>query len=80
MPMSTDDLPALARARLASGLTRDDMASALGLEKSQYASLEVTPLNMSIGELRALSSELNGDGKAILTQWICSLLGLKEPF
>lgn len=76
--MGAEDLPALARARLASGLTRDDMASALGMGCSDYASLEVTPLSMTVGELRLLSAELNGDGKAILGQWICSLLGLKD--
>lgn len=80
MPMDTEDLPVLARARLASGLTRNDMASALGMERSRYASLEVMPLNMTMGELRILSSELNGDGRTILGEWIYSLLGLKEPF
>ena len=54
------------------------MASALGMGCSDYASLEVTPLSMTVGELRLLSAELNGDGKAILGRWICSLLGLKD--
>ena len=64
----------IAYARLASALTTDEAAAALGMSKSEYIRHEEHPLELTLGELKALSSELNEDGISYLCKWTCTLL------
>ena len=67
-----EDLSPIALARLASALTMDDAATITGMSKSTYAHAEEHPLELTLGEFRALSKELNADGRKVLQEWIAS--------
>lgn len=71
-----DDLSKLALARLASGLTLEDAARATGMSPRDYEQAERRPFGMSVGELRALCSELNKDGSKIMHEWMDDLFRL----
>lgn len=64
----------IAYARLASALTMDEAAVATGMSRSEYAHREEHPLELTLGELKALSSELNEDGVSYLRKWTSMLL------
>lgn len=66
----------IAEARLTSALTLGDASMITGLSSSVYEHQEEHPLEFSLGELRALSSELNSDGKRILREWVLTFFGL----
>ena len=64
----------IACARLASALTMDEAAAITGMSKSTYAHREEHPLELTLGELKALSTELNKDGVNLLRSWTSLLL------
>lgn len=72
-----DDLSPVACARLASALTTEEAATAIGTSRSNYVHLEERPLGFTLGELYALSSELNDDGLTYLNGWINGLFASK---
>ena len=71
-----EDLSPIALARLASALTLEDAARITGMSKMDYQRVEAHPLEMTIGELRALCSEMNSDGEGVIREWVSTLLGL----
>lgn len=66
----------VAKARLASALTLDDASRITGLSRATYERLEEHPLEFSLGEMRALASELNPDGRSILKGWLLTFFRL----
>jgi|GEM_PF-2718724 len=73
--MSEESSP-IATARLASALTLDDASRITGLSRASYERQEEHPLEFTMGELRALSSELNSDGKGVMRAWLLSFFEL----
>lgn len=67
----------IARARLASALTINDAATITGLSPEAYERREDEhPLDFTLGEIRALASEFNSDGKELLRSWLLTYFGL----
>lgn len=69
-----DDISPIAAARLESALTAEDAARIMGMSLGAYLRIEEHPLEMTIGELRALYSELNEDGMKVLARWSLGIL------
>lgn len=65
----TEDASCVTRARRASALTVGDAALITGMSQERYAQLEDRPLQMTVGELRALCRELNADGERVMREW-----------
>ena len=63
-------------ARLASALTLDEAASITGMSRAAYQRAEEHPLELTLGELKALYSEMNQDGQSIMFTWAKALFGL----
>ena len=72
----SNDISPIAAARLESALTAEDAARIMGMSLGAYLRVEEHPLEMTLGELRALYSELNEDGVRVLARWS---LGILEP-
>lgn len=71
-----EELSKVAYARLASGLTLDDAATITGMSLDTYREAEDRPLQLTLGELRALCAEFNSDGRRIMVEWFNTFFGL----
>lgn len=71
-----DECSHVARARLASALTLDDASLITGMSSERYEYVEARPFEMTLGELRALCSEFNSDGKQLMLDWLNTFFGL----
>ena len=71
-----DNVSQITMAREASALTIDDASIITGMSKAEYQRIEDHPLEMTLGELRALCSELNSDGRVAISLWLDSFCGL----
>ena len=65
-----EDLSPIALARLASALTSEDAARITGMSRTTYERVEAHPLEMTLGELLALYTEFNADGRKVIQSWI----------
>lgn len=74
--MEREDVSPLAQARLASALTLEDAAQITGMSVTAYQQIEERPFMMTLGEFRALCSELNTDGRNFIESWLQTLFGI----
>lgn len=74
--MEREDVSPLAQARLASALTLEDAAQITGMSVTAYQQIEQRPFSMTLGEFRALCTELNPDGRRFIESWIHTLFGV----
>ena len=72
----SSDLSPVALARVASALTLDDAATITGMSRDGYERAEERPLQMTLGELKALCAELNSDGRKVVQDWVDSFFGV----
>ncbi len=62
-----------AAARRASGMTQETAASICGVSRPTYNLREGSPAEFHLGDLVALYSRMDGPGRKLLREGICSL-------